>query len=259
MKRICVIGNSHLAALKQAIDTGAIDGVSDSYSFDTFGAVRANLRDVEVVGTQVTAKRKLVRQSFLRTGGRKTIDLSHYNGVVLAYRNSPFFIRAYLGKSQPAPISAAVIEAVIQGFFNDWSIKLAQHIARAMGDRPVWFLGRPFNAEHDHHARVLLGAVRACERTRERVVGISDQVTDMLGDSDLEPNLKFHRPPPSVLEPLGLFSRSEFVRGGKELAAGIKSDRASAQVQGEDTIHMNAAYGAAVLADILGSKEAAAV
>lgn len=259
MKRICIIGNSHLGALKQAVDGPPIPGVTGRYSFDTFGAIRATLSETRVAEGRLVPTRKHVRQSFKRTGGQEEIDLTCYDGVILAFRNSPYFIRAYTCGANIAPLSHAVVSAVHEAFLRNWSVTLAKAIAEVLGTRPVWFLGRPFNAAHDHHAKRLLGVLNDPDDGAQAQAWIKDicaHVSDTIENTRPASNLFFRRPPEEVLEPFGLFTQSVYSRGGKKLAAQLKSDAHAEGTTGEDTMHMNGSYGAAVLADIFGSHAA---
>lgn len=259
MTRICMIGNSHLGALKQALSDGPIAGIPEEISFDTFGSVRSTLQDVRFAGSRIVPNRKVVRQAFRRTGGRGEIELSEYDGVILTCRNSPFFVRAYLSGDQVAPLSPAAVRAVHESFLDDWSIDLALGIAKVIAPRPVWFLGRPFNAAHDFHARKVLATLNDPETGPDaqlRLADIYQCLAEVVEDTHPAENLIFYRPPEHVLEPFGLFTKSEYSRNGRKLAKQMQSDQAVPKKEEEDTMHMNGDYGAQILGDILGQRNA---
>lgn len=250
MSRICIIGNSHIGAFRQAVDGGGIEGVSDRCNFETFGSIRASLSKTRITGGRLVALRGDVEKSFARTsGGQTEIVLDRYDGFIIAVRNSPYWIKPYLYDRNLGPMSADLVGSIHRGFLDDWSLDLTAAIAGAVGKVPVWFVGRPLNSEKDHQARGILKQLNGPEGAAAQAA--KDQILRRLdravAENPVAENVTLVRPPDHLLEDHRLFTKHKYTRGAMEADTGMKrpSDK-------DDTMHMNAAYGREMLRHMLG-------
>lgn len=249
MSRVCIIGNSHLGAYKQALDGEDTGGLTDRFEFDTFGSIRASLLQTRIDGDRLVPTRDDVEKNFARTSGGKTeIRLSDYSAIVMAVRNSPFWIRPYLFDRDLAPVSDRMVEAIHREFLNDWSLELTAAIAAVVPDVPVMFVGRPLNTERDHLARGLLrqldgDGAAAAEAIKDMILL---RINRAVQDQPVAQNVTLVRPPDALLEPHRLFTRKKYARGAQSYDSGLKRPGTE-----DDTMHMNGDYGREMLIHML--------
>lgn len=81
MKRICVIGNSHIAAIKQAWDELAPDHPGLKMSFFASGGMR--LKDLKADDGKLAPSTQYLTERFYSDTGEKAIDPSQYDVFIL--------------------------------------------------------------------------------------------------------------------------------------------------------------------------------
>ncbi|WP_438992269.1 hypothetical protein [Lentibacter sp.] len=249
MKRVCLLGNSHIGAFLSATRDCEAQFPASDYAFDCFGSIRASIQHVTFEGTQMTPTRGDVEKSFETTsGGKRVVELEAYDTVIIALRNTPFWIRPYLAEKRFVPLSRAVVQEIYDGFLDDWSVNFARNVASAVPDTPVVFLGRPLNSEQDHLARSVLGQLNgtASDGARALKDALLERIEDVVLRTVVADNLRFLRPPAELLEPHGLFTKSEYSRGAVKFRQAMKAASAA-----DDTQHMNGEYGLKMLKYIL--------
>lgn len=249
MKRICLLGNSHIGAFLTATRDCEVHFPASGFAFDCFGSIRASIQHVKFDGTRMTPTRGDVKKSFETTsGGKGHVELDEYDAVIIALRNTPFWIKPYLAEKQFVPLSRPVVQEIHNGFLDDWSVNFARNVAAAVPDTPIVFLGRPFNSDQDHLARFVLGQLdgEGSDAARALKDALVEQIGDVVAKTVVADNLSFLRPPAALLEPHGLFTKSDYSRGAVKFRQAMKAASEAA-----DTQHMNGDYGLAMLQHIL--------
>lgn len=251
MKKVCIIGNSHLGAFKLALDGEQIEGVSDRYEFDTFGSIRASLLQTEIKTGKLVPTRDDVAKNFEKTsGGQSEIKLADYDAFVIAVRNSPFWIRPFLSDTDIVPVSERMIQAIHADFLKDWSIDFTRTLARAAPKARVFFVGRPLNSDKDFVAKRVLPQLKGEDGAGASA--IKDQILlrlrQAVRDMPVAENVTLVRPPDHLLDRHQLFTKSEYARGA------VKADTGLRQVfKADDTQHMNGDYGREMLVHMLAA------
>lgn len=147
-QRICIIGNSHVAALRQALDArgGAPEGVSITF----FGVPGRSLRDIAVQDGAVMPVSQAQRRFFRQlSGGLDHIRVDHYDAFVLIglelsifrwlllyqrARQAPF--RFEYG--MPQIIDAEAYDLCRRHVFDDTSGGTVYRALQTLGARPVY-------------------------------------------------------------------------------------------------------------------------
>jgi hypothetical protein len=80
--RGCIIGDSHVAALKQAWDQ--LSTRYEGVDLDIFGSIRQTLNLLELDGSHLVSRDKEVKSFLLKTGGSEYIDLDKYDFIFTA-------------------------------------------------------------------------------------------------------------------------------------------------------------------------------
>lgn len=246
MRRVCFLGNSHLAAVKLGLDLARRQGLLGEVVIETFGARWRSLTDTRIEDGWLVPASEAVARSFAWTsGGQTRLRLDAYETIYLVAGRSPYSLLNYMPAGLLPPPSGPMFRAVARGWTESWAPAFGRQLARALGGGGVVFVGQPEPAldgrrqawyrallEEDgrpHPARV--GRLREVQAAIRAAVAATPH-----GFAALPP------PPPACLDELGVYTRAEFLRGAVRLTEAM--DEAQPET---DRIHMNAAYGLALL------------
>lgn len=251
---ICVIGNSHTAAIKQAW-MKAPSGWAKDVTLTFFAGKATFLRHLALEdGALVALHDELAAVLRLTSGGLDRIELGAYDAFVLVGLGFRFSIPALcdnLGTAAhlrwgPADglVSASLFAAMIEADIRDNMALSVLSWIRTGSDKPVVICPTPYRIDYDlaesyleRNARVAdpdyCGAVMAeVERVGDAVAAEHDAtVVWQNGETVVRPG----------------FTRPEFAQGALKLCEG------ATQAITSDGFHMNADYGRIMLARVLAA------
>ena len=255
MSRICIIGNSHVGAFKDAL-TNAPLGLANGAEVTLFGSHSSTLANSEITADGILRpKNKRVKDMFAWTsGGQSEVTLRDYDVIYIALGRSffdirPFWVNGSFGAPAVVPpMSDTLLQRLIDAIMMRWDLTLARQLSEVPGAPEVVFLGAPFVSDEQPDAKALLGRLATdpdgSEARRVRRIRTAlDEAEKALSTL----RLRLVRPPAEALEPLGLFTRQSFAIGSQKL-----SDIAPGKHSNVDFGHMNGAYGRLVLEKLMG-------
>lgn len=247
--RLCVIGNSHIAALKLGWDAVLAEGGAERAGITPtfFGAPRDGIRHVKLEDDCLVARRKEIADYFrLISGGQDRVRLDDYDAFLLVGLNvsSKRILRFYkthawvglggvAGKVMVHPAFAR--DFLAERYADTRMVDMAGTIRAATG-RPVVAVAEPHWAswartasdvpDYGWRAAILAGDSAAIGQA------FGQAVTEALA-----PHAIFVPQPEETVED-GIMTRAEFNKDASRLITG--------EGGGTDASHMNGAYGRAV-------------
>lgn len=240
MTKMCVIGNSHVAALKLGWEAIKNDVPDVEVTF--FGAHRDSFDELVSHGRKLVPQSDNVRKSMAFTsGGHREIVIDDYDvfvvhGLLLSFQRLVNFFLLREGRhvrsSEPL---ARDVKAVLDKCV---CIKLAERIARF--GKPVWISPQPFISEH-----VLEGDELEWKPWRE-LVDVNGKPTHAIQrllaqwNDYLEQHDVIVQPSETVTRQV--FTRKMFSTDSIRLSRGMDMKHPET-----DVVHMNAKYGALVM------------
>lgn len=257
MKRICLIGSSHLACWKLAWDETKAE-YADKVSLTFFGASGRGLAEANISGrTLVPHKEKLLKFIKQTSGGRNSVEIDKYTHFVIVGLEFSFscvcslFINFGLQRHLPIRprirlISSACLDQCLDDSLRKASALLLHKKLKSLTDHPIFIVPNPCVAEDavkpgwsgfgvsyaDFAPVVEMGYMQDIysifERRAEKIA------------SENELNLLM-QDPHSMAFPG--FTKSEYSRGGIGFVKASSSPR--------DVKHMNKAYGKLCLEQML--------
>jgi len=259
--RLCVIGNSHIAALKLGWDRLMAEAVPgwDAVEPTFFGAPSDGMRHVEMQGTALVPTRQKIASHFRQlSGGYDRIDLARFDAFLLVGLNvsSKRILRfyknhAWVGLSGTAG-KTLVHPAFAEAFLTEryGSTQLVEHASRitAATAKPVLALAEPHwadwarqapdgTSDYGWDAAICAGDGPAIGEMFLRVVGAA-----------LAPHAIFVPQPPETVAD-GVTTRGTYNKEASRLISG--------EGGGTDASHMNADFGLACWAAIHPALQAA--
>lgn len=245
---VCFIGDSHVAALRQAMDDERCASFLERTTI--FGSQGQTLHTCALDGRHIVSDEKKVRKNFRMTGGRKYIDLDRYDAycVVGCQVEMDLFEPVFqqycpveTGLPERQPVSSALFDVMFQEILKTTiAYKLVQMLATS--GKPVYQI---LNARYSDD--ILYHSSGAFFR---------ELIDNRLDDYFLE---RFRRAVETVFGPhttlvdqpqatlsSRLFTSRAFSSGSKRLGKGLKDH------PDDDFHHMNAEYGVLVLAHAFG-------
>ncbi|ADE85332.1 hypothetical protein [Rhodobacter capsulatus] len=247
--RLCVIGNSHIAALKLGWDRLIADNVPGWEAVEPvfFGAPSDGMRHVALQGTALVPTRPKIASHFRQlSGGYDRIELSRFDAFVLVGLNvsSKRILRFYkshawvglagtAGKTLVHPAFAAAF--LTERYGTTQLVEHARTIAEAT-DRPVLALAEPHwadwarqapegTSDYGWDAAITAGDGPALGQMFETAVGAA-----------LAPQAQFIAQPPQTVAD-GITTRGAYNKEASRLISG--------EGGGTDASHMNADFGLA--------------
>lgn len=229
--KVCIIGNSHIAALQLGWQSGLAKRWRNS-SLTFYGARGGDITELRVEDGQLAAKTNAVAASLRTTsGGHSTIDPLAYDAVLVygLCRNLNRQIQN-LG----TPYSAAALElAQLEYWIGSNLLKVITAI-REIDSRPLYAGAAPLEAAVDRG--------RSDTRLYAEFIRTSNDRVFALADAILLP-----QPMQTIVN--GDATDLRFTTGSTRLAVGDSFD--DKRHPGEENRHMNAEYGALWLEQFL--------
>ncbi len=103
--RVCIIGDSHIAAVKRAVDEGYAPPVDGPVSIDFFGAPGPSFRDITLHKDRLVAPEALLRSDdFISTAGHTALDGTEFDAyffVSARFRSNQVFEAFLPGLAHP--------------------------------------------------------------------------------------------------------------------------------------------------------------
>jgi hypothetical protein len=248
VRRVCFLGNSHLAALKLALDEARAAGLLDGIATDTFGSHRATLATCTIADGTLTPTAEAVAKALNWTsGGKDRVVIDAYDDIFVVAGRSPYSLVNYLPPGALPPPSRSLYQEVAAAVLSGWAPSLARQLAAA-GSARVHFVGEPELSDAAPFARGLLARAegmpgqRAALATRLRE--IREEIAGAVASvpHGLASVIDF---PPATLDGFGAFTRHEFCRGSMRLTENLAEAHPP-----DDFAHMNGAFGRELLRHI---------
>ena len=252
--RLCIIGNSHVAALRDAWMQQPDRW--PALSLDFWAAQRDHLRRTIVQHGRLMPTDTAGRAEMQQINGRSDVDLAEFDGFVIAgaaicvqailpiYRDARWTGLPSVRRGTPALISAGAARAVMGAILQDRLGYALAHRLRPQCVQPILMTSQP------RVSAQILQSPRP--ELRLHSVAIRNADADALGAgfdgvaTDLFTGLgcRFLPQPPQTVAQ-GVLTQVQYVRGARRLSA----DMGALQPQ-SDLMHANAQYGALVLDQI---------
>lgn len=231
--RICVLGNSHVAALKEGWDS--IRAAHPGVDLVFFASRADRMRGMTAVdGCLVAANASLERDIAFTSGGRAKVVPSDFDLFLICGG----LMVPRLDRRLSSAVRMAVVEDVLAASL---AVPLARKL-RSVSERPIWLLPTPRRTAPPGVATSLATCLRYAE------------VHAMLAARiDLAPMRLVAQPAHTM--PDGWHSAEHFSRGSKRLDIG--DSLSGALHEATDVWHMNGDYGRVCLEDILPALHAA--
>lgn len=240
MTRVCILGNSHVAALKQALDIW-----SPPREIDIFGAHLQDMLKTELNGSTLRPTTPQVENTFkLTSGGHGEIRFDDYDTVYAVMGHSPYYLPRYFPGIQFTPLSDGLFGAICDAWLAQPLIGFVTGLAQALPKTRLVLVGQPFLSDGSPKARKFYKSLPGDVTAPARLTAMRADIDRFLARA-LPDNLRAVQPPAACLDDLGLFTRHVFCRGSQRLAADEIDHPAN------DFVHMNRDYGAAVLGALL--------
>lgn len=247
MKRVAVIGNSHVAAVKQAMaEFGTSSGLKD-FEVTVFGSYRETVRSARVQDGVLRSDQKNVQSNFEWTsGGQTEVEIASFDEIIFIVGLSHLSIEPFTAGSNIPFLSKAMLTEIWAQIKSSWHIQLAKDTAASCKTTRVTHLGIPYPSNISPVAKRILSAAEVSGSDADRRVRlIRDFMTDA-GDKFSRDNFRLMGPPEDALEEHGLFTRHEFCKGSMKMTVNMDRPHSSA-----DFRHMNASYGKLLLEKVL--------
>ncbi|PSL20200.1 hypothetical protein [Shimia abyssi] len=248
MKRLCFLGNSHVAAVRLAIGEMQEYCVAKDVEIDVFGSQRNSLRAAEIKNGVVTSSSKFVRNNFQWTsGGMSELDIGRYDEIVVLAGLSLFSSAHYQANAEVPFVSSGLADAILaHRVKEDWAINLAREIAQANRSVTVTHIGSPLISTQSPRAKKFISSYHEVGsefgvRAKQLKTLITQKVA-ALGES----NFRFSPPPSAALEDSGFFTEHVYCQGSV-----LFTPEANEEHKRDDFSHMNAKYGRLVVEHVL--------
>jgi hypothetical protein len=254
--RLCVIGNSHLAAFKLGWDQllakkdARIAAITPTF----FGAPRDGVKNLDLREGHLVPTTEAVKEHFLRlSGGRAHIDPALYDGFLLVglgasmkrtlrlYRTHRWF--GVQQKADCPVVSRAFAQAFLaQGYAATRLAQVAQML-RSATDKPVFVTPEPYWAAVQADQSAKTGDYGSAKAAAS---GDGDRIAQMFVAAmtqALGPHATLIWQPDATIEN-GIVTRARFNKGASKFITGEGKE--------SDAAHMNGDYGAVWWAEAAG-------
>lgn len=244
--RLCLIGNSHLAAMKLGWDKLAQMGDPLTHGVDLsyFGAPRDMLRNIEVRNGRLVPTNEATRSQFIALSGRDELDPNDHDAFLLVGVGASLkrVLRLYRGYRWPGvrlTASHAVISPefarsfLVEGYAGGRLVDLAGKLA-SLTDKPIFAVPEPYWSPQVSP----VPGNRDFGWMEAAASGDGPVLTEMFQQALAEaagPRIRMLFQPPSTVED-GIVTRAEFNKGADKSISGSGG--------GADAAHMNLEFGA---------------
>jgi hypothetical protein len=256
MRQICIVGNSHVAALKMGLDTWQAERPIEDSTIDIFGSrARKMLRAQVHEGTVLPYPGRPEADWDFHSGTRSTLCLDAYDEIYFTVGTrrtdfphfNPRFVLNFIDSQRPwRPLSQTLVARIVQHtVFEQWFSPLLEEMIRQSSRPVIHFLGCPFWSTQDRRSRALKAQMEKDAGTRESLALLLEQIATAVTSLETD-RLKLPAPPRSVLDTHGAFTEQAFCADSMRLSE--EFDRSHGP---RDFRHMNAAYGREIIRNIL--------
>ncbi len=246
MKRLCFLGNSHLASFKLGWDKISASHADTEFTF--FGGPGYMMKHAKPIDGMIRPGTAALADSFrFLSGGKDYVDPAEYDAfyivaqfglpriALLVKRHTPEW-SSYPGGSQL--VSDDCFDTLVENFAHEqMAFVLAKKLSQVTA-KPIYIIPEPMlsiktahGSESNYWKKLLSYGVGP------ELVSYYNELSKKLSG----PQTKVLAQPIETTDG-GLFTRSEFARGAVALREGL--DRVTSE---EDYAHMNGDYGAAFL------------
>jgi hypothetical protein len=253
--KTCFIGDSHVAALRQALSLQSCEHFGKR--MDIFGSRGDSLRNsLEVSKGRMTSQNKRVRKSFRLTGGRVFIDLSAYDrfclvgfntGIDFAVRLAETYSPQIFALPDRQPVSRAFFIEMMAAYLQGTIASEILDLLRLHTDKPLYLITNPnmSDAILDHASGKIyaeLADIGNMEALHECYVEALERVFA---------NRATILPQPRQTLAKTLLTLKDHSSDSRRLT------QKSAEHPEDDFKHMNARFGALVLEDFFSALDSA--
>lgn len=257
MKRICFLGNSHIAALKLGWDEFGQRAANYTPTF--FAARKNKLKDLEPQGRSLVPDNDELRLLMGQySGGHETIAVDDYDafvisGLYLSLQRIVYQLYAQYRSEQHRNtkgmkqlISASMFDAAAVGLMGETpAMTLATKLA-SLTDAPILVSPQPMPSELIPTVMPMWAEIAQAGDDEP----LAATFADALGKLKLPGSVQIRRQPAQTLA-RPPYSKREYSVGSVRLSENFDIHHPE-----EDNFHMNADYGVAVLTDLLDVIEA---
>ena len=154
--KVCVIGNSHITALKRHWDN---DPHKKQWTPTFFGTSSIALKGLRVEGEILTPPSKASMASFERTsGGMMKIDCTQFDefylhGMISGSALAKMIFDIDTSSERGMALSSAFTEEIITTFYDESLLKLVALKLRAATDKPIFVSSGPLPSTDYQHSR----------------------------------------------------------------------------------------------------------
>jgi hypothetical protein len=246
MRRIAVIGSSHVGAFKEGADVLKSAGELGKVEITVFGTNGSSLRSCRIEDGAVVGGSDFVRSNF------ECLVISDYDDILVVAGLS-FFSKMVFWAGEPEmpfynlpPISRALAFDALEAISGRWDIQLARDIAQTGSGVPVRHLGCPLRSDEEPLSKLVLEKLEVPGSAIGERLGFLQTCIAEKANSLASDTFSFAKPPATVLEQYGLFTKHSFCRGSKRLTEDMSKEHPE-----DDYGHMNAEYGKALWQQLL--------
>jgi hypothetical protein len=252
MMRLCIIGNSHIAALKNALD-GAETKPAASVETVFFGSHSNSLRQVRAADGKFVTDDAAVRRALAMTTGRADPELAvaDFDCFVLHALFNPNWMPLHtLWLSQHCLATDAVVSSGLVAAFvaENYRNSLLAHmlgVIRSMTDVPIVVSLQPYLSDAIRNDPVQGVPYVGMESLADyRGPTFADALAAVIkADAEKQSYVFLPQPAETVVD--RFFTAHEYCAGSVRLSAAMDIEHPA-----DDFAHMNRQYGALVMRDI---------
>ena len=249
MKRICFVGNSHVGAVKQAIDGLSDDSTLNGFEFSTFACRSRNLETAQVINGVLSSDDENLKESFIWTsGGSSEVVISEYDVICFLMGRSMFDHKIFRTGSDIPYISAGLFDEIMAGARNSWQMQLVEKTARANKNVQVVHIGHPFVSDASPRMKSFLDSLSGSDSGLSgRAKSVKARIEEKASAISVG-NLRVMAPPPAALDETGFFTQHKFCQGSK---GSNRITETEAEHSSDDFAHMNEVYGRMLIDHLL--------
>jgi hypothetical protein len=247
--RICLIGDSHIAALQYALMENA-DPYQAARVF-LFATRGKGLGDLEYENGAIMSRDVQVSKSLARTGGSDRIVLDDYDAfcVVGGQGRTPLvgkvcekFSTADMAIAGSVPVSSALLDDLFRDVLQTTLAYKVVSLLRSHTEKPIFYVGNPFVS----HA--VLGDTEQGEFFRAAIEAKAAEKVVQHFRNGLEAAIGAHaqiiaQPPETITDVM--FTQADYGKGSRRLS------QAGREHPDDDFNHMNESFGRLVLDGIV--------
>ncbi len=242
-RKICVLGNSHIAALKGGWADG---GAHDKFTPEFFGALSKGMASLAFIDGKIIPQDAEAAEFFCNISGKENgADPNEYDAFLLCGMGmnlSPIF-NNYGGFATPDThhsipdhfVSDTCLQDLLWDHIDNSMMMHCARLVRRITDAPVYLVWQAFFAENlfDIEWRAAQIGPILENNDQEYVVNQMRLVSDRLSTEGFQ---ILHQPLETIAQ--GIMTKSEFSRGSVLFREGLDKPHRE-----NDVFHMNSQYG----------------